>query len=338
MSKNQILLTGNQYDVDKTIRVIEKKINPDCILKIDSKEASAQDICGQIATPDMFGLKKLIFIHDLPSKGVKDILAYLPKVPKTNCVVFYSYTSLAKQKKLCEYFNKNAKVVSFDVEVKNLDRLVTNFFQKHEKQVSDEVVAMICQFLGANLAIMMSELEKLIFYIGDQEEVTEDDVREICCFNQEFVIWDIVNALSGKNVVKAMEILSIVVENDHSFDHILVMLARAVKLSLLLKDGEMRKEALQDTVGNIKKLKKPNGAIMFGDYEIRKTYENSNSFYNNYKYAELCMSLNYIYNAMLNIRKSYKKEEKNREMSLLMMALCYPKSVSIEYESGVLHE
>ncbi|MFW5795475.1 MAG: DNA polymerase III subunit delta [Bacillota bacterium] len=321
---NLVLVYGNQYSVDETINRIKSKINYEEFIKIDGESLSVKQIEDAICSLDMFSGIKLFLINGFPKEKPNDLIKIFPNIPPSNIIIFYSYSSVKAKKKLCNFFSKNAKLIEYDVEVKNIDRIIKNMVESVGKKIENDVLDLMVEYLGSNMGIVKSEVDKLLNYIDDKKEVKIEDVKSVCCLNKEFVIWDLIQNIANKDVSKAMVILSSAIENGCSYEFIILMLMRSIRLGIFLKDLEKEGLNIYEMAERIKEYKKSNGSSIYRDYEIRKTYEARNSFYSNYSNLELCHSLNKCHDTFLNVRKFYKKEEQEKEVSMLLFEICFP--------------
>jgi hypothetical protein len=128
-----------------------------------------------------------------------------------------------------------------------------------------------------------------------------------------------------------MQLLSYSVDNGCDLEFILAMVGRAIRLSLMLKDCEIKEKPQSEAIEQIMKLKKSDGKIVYNSYEISKTCDQPSSFFNKFTFYELCLCLKNTYVSTLNIRNTNKKRDKQKEMSMLIFSLCYPKEISIEF-------
>jgi len=76
---------------------------------------------------------------------------------------------------------------------------------------------------------MDSEIFKLSTYLGDQKEFFTKDVQDIITVTTDAVIWDLTAALSAKDLKKALNIVSVLVERKESPIGMALMLGNAIK-------------------------------------------------------------------------------------------------------------
>jgi DNA polymerase III delta subunit len=336
---NIVLVSGNQYDVDNYLNRVKEKLNCEQVCRIYSDSCESNHIIEEVMGSDIFGSRTLFIIRDLPSKDYNNIISIFDSVPEENYVVFYTYKSFAKYKKfikgVADSCGKDA-IVKLPEKVKNINVLIKNLVEVREKEISNSAVDKLASVMGDNTGLLTNEIDKLINYVGESTRIEEGDVDEVCWINEEYVIWDLLNYLSAKNISMAMKVLSKAFKNGTECEGMLFMLTRSLRLAILIKDcHSSKKMSLKETKDKIKKVKKKEGAIAYSDYEIDKMVSNSKSFCNNFTLDQLLRSFFSVSQGFLKIRSVYDSEEKEREMSLILYAICYPDNVMRVYDKEV---
>ncbi|MBM3861225.1 MAG: DNA polymerase III subunit delta [Verrucomicrobia bacterium] len=95
--------------------------------------------------------------------------------------------------------------------------------------------------VAPTLREIANELEKLCIYVGKRAEVTEADVRAICSASRQAVIWELVEAISQRNLPKAIGALENLLDNEDSAIGIVMMLVTQFRLMILARDLVDRK-------------------------------------------------------------------------------------------------
>ena len=89
---NLILIYGNQYSVDETIKRLKEQVQFDEVEKIDGESIDATGLANLICNDDIFASKKLILIQEVPKEDAEKLTVLFPRISSSNCVVFYSYS------------------------------------------------------------------------------------------------------------------------------------------------------------------------------------------------------------------------------------------------------
>jgi DNA polymerase-3 subunit delta len=330
LKTNVLLVSGNQYDVDNYLDSIKKNLKCDQVCKIYSDSSESSDIISEIMSSDIFSDKTLYLVKDLPDKDYNNIISVFNKIPSENYVIFYTYGSFKKYKKFTQglvSINGKSCIKEFPEKVKSMTSLARDIIESNKKKISDSALNTLCSMMGGNSALLNNEIKKLLIYVDSSRNITEEDIEDICWRDDEFVIWDLLNALSAKNMPYALKILSKAFRSDVECEAMLYMLSRSLRLSIAIADCKKRKLSEKDMINEIKKLKKKEGAVIYNDYEIKKNISNRKSFCNNFTLDQLFKAFYSVNQSFLKVRAVYEPDEKEREMSLLLYAVCYPDNV-----------
>jgi DNA polymerase III delta subunit len=339
MKSNVFSISGNSYDVDNTIDTIVQKTKSDTIIRIDSEVSNKSEVSEELLTPDIFLSLKVVLVRGYPNSTGKDqnyVLDLIPRIPDSNIVIFYTYGSFSKSKKFYEYTKKNCKFREFG-ESRTVPQILSEIFEKNKKIADESDVNRIAEYIGNDADNVLPEAMKLINYVGKKRKITFEDAKEVCCFNNEFVIWEIISSLGARKEKRALDLLSSAFENECEPEFILNMVHRSVRLSLMLKDLKMKGKKIEEIIKDIKeftredKKDKEKRIAVYGDYEIKKAYNQSNSFYNSMSLEELLACLRNVTNSMLKVRSVHKERDKQTAMVMLIFALCSPSKLSIEF-------
>jgi DNA polymerase III delta subunit len=339
---NIVLVSGNEYDVNDYLDSVTKRLkNSGCehVCKIYSDSCDSNHIIEEIMSSDIFGTETLYVIKDLPEKDYNNMISAFANIPPENYVIFYTYKSFKKYKKFTKGVldatgSKNS-IIQYSEDVKDMKSLAATIIAESGKKISGPALSKLVSGLGSNAGLIKNEISKLINYIGDSSSIELADVENICWTDDDFIIWDLLNALSAKNISSAMKALAQAFRNGTECEQMLFMINRALKLSILIKDCQSRKLSEKEIKAELKKIKKKEGAIVFGDYEISKTISNRSSFCNSFTLDQLYRSFYSVNQGFLKIRSVYDPGEKEREMSLLLYAVCYPNNVIRVYDKEV---
>jgi DNA polymerase-3 subunit delta len=72
------------------------------------------------------------------------------------------------------------------------------------KRIDDEAVAGILARTGTTMRVLVSEMEKLLLYVGARPAVRAEDVLEVFSHSREANIFDVTNAVSSRDAGKAL--------------------------------------------------------------------------------------------------------------------------------------
>lgn len=158
-------------------------------------------------------------------------------LPAGNCLVLTA-EDVDKRKKLYKIIAELGVVLHFG-EVKNeavrketLQKQAQQLMDSCGKKLSPAAWVALGKKTGFDLRRSMSELEKLISFVGDRPVVEKDDVDEAIGRTKEDDIFALTTALSEKNQLAALEALKNLLDQGIHHLIILTMIVREVRLLL----------------------------------------------------------------------------------------------------------
>jgi DNA polymerase-3 subunit delta len=171
-------------------------------------------------------------------------------LPEGNCLILTA-EDVDKRKKLYKIIAE-AGVVHYFGEVKNetvrketLQKQAQQLLDGCGKKLSPAAWIALGRKTGFDLRRSMSELEKLISYVGDKTIIDKDDVEEAVGRTKEEEIFALTTALSEKNQLAALGALKSLLDQGTHHLMILTMLVREIRLLLqariLVDSGKLPK-------------------------------------------------------------------------------------------------
>jgi DNA polymerase III subunit delta len=158
-------------------------------------------------------------------------------LPAGNCLIFTA-ENVDKRKKLYKIIAEQGVVLHFG-EVKSesarketLQRQAQQLLNSYGKKLSPAAWIALGRKTGFDLRRSMSELEKLIFFVGDRNIVEKNDVEEAIGTTREDNIFALTTALSEKNQLAALDALKNILDQGTHHLIILTMMVREVRLLL----------------------------------------------------------------------------------------------------------
>jgi len=160
-------------------------------------EAMAQSLVGG---------RRVIFVR-LGTENISDSLKDLFKAPEMGSMVILEVLEaglLPKSspvRKLMEKEYHGAVVACYEDNQASLNQLLSEVFGQVDLRVSQEARDYLLNNLGSDRLVSRQELEKVILYAGDNQDISLEDVAAIVGDNSVLSIENIVFAVAGGNKV-----------------------------------------------------------------------------------------------------------------------------------------
>lgn len=185
------------------------------------------EICSASGLTEASGADKTENLEEILKAGL----------PAGNCLIFTA-ESVDKKKKLYKIIEELGVVLHFG-EVKKeyarkeiLQKEAQKLLDSCGKKISPAAWIALGKKTGFDLRRSMSELEKLISFVGERSLVDKDDVEEAVGRTKEDDIFALTNALSEKNQLAALEALKNLLDQGIHHLMILTMIVREIRFLL----------------------------------------------------------------------------------------------------------
>lgn len=241
--KSAVYLFYGEEDflIDERISELKSKIdNPSLNVEtLDGENLSPETLSAALRTAPMFGGEKLVIIRNLEidpeSRG--DLVSPIKNVPPGVKVVFQA-SSVDKRSKFYKQVDKQGEVIEFKAfapwELEELISWIKSCVRRSGKRISDEGARLLQEVCGNNLRLLANEIEKLITFIGEREEIKEDDVSTLASSGEK-TVFDLLDALRKKNLKKSLLLFQILRKNKEDLFQLLSTVATQYRLMLQIK-------------------------------------------------------------------------------------------------------
>jgi len=198
------------------------------------------EICAAAGLTDASAADKTERLEEIFKEGL----------PAGNCLIFTA-EDVDKRKKLYKIIAQQGVVLHFGVVKNEAARKETLQIQAQRlldhcgKKLTPAAWVALGKKTGFDLRRSMSELEKLISFVGERKTVEKEDVEELVGRTKEDSVFDLTTAISEKNHLAALEALKHLLDQGTHHLIILSMMVREVRLLLqariLTESGKLPK-------------------------------------------------------------------------------------------------
>lgn len=203
----------------------------------EGKDVEVKQLIDLAETLPFFNDRRMILVEGsgLFKNSCEELAEYLPQIPDSTCIVFVE-EEVDRRSKTYKAVTKAGRAVEFVTpDEKMLMRWLMGKFQKEEKNVSQSVLSYFIAITGPDMENMSRELEKLFCYTLDRQEITMQDMNEICVGQTENKIFDMINAIAAGNQKQALELYYDLLALKEAPMRILYLIARQFQSLLLVK-------------------------------------------------------------------------------------------------------
>ncbi|MDN5213588.1 DNA polymerase III subunit delta [Fulvivirgaceae bacterium BMA12] len=216
-------LQGDEpYYIDVIANYLEENVIPEHERGFNQiimygKDATISGIVGNARRFPMMAERQLVLVKEAQEiqdfnkeEAAKLLEAYLRKPQPSTLLVFcYKYKTLDKRKALTKLMDKSAVMVSvkklYDNQVPDW---VNNYVVNKGHTITPKATFMITEFVGNNLERISNEIDKMLVNFDDKVQITEKEVEKYIGISKEYNVFELQKALTGKNVLKANQIIN----------------------------------------------------------------------------------------------------------------------------------
>ncbi len=139
---------------------------------------------------------------------------------------------------------KTGKVLKLDRSSVSPARFVRDEATRLGKRMDRPACELVVELTGDDLARLRREVEKLVLFVGDREEVDLEDVHGACSAVAAAVVWELTSALAARDADRALASLHRQLEEGEDPRRILGLVAW--QLRQLLQVGELVRAGARD--------------------------------------------------------------------------------------------
>ena len=208
---NAYLLEGDDlFLFDKAFSMIKKACNLTMedfnFVRFDDDNFSVDKFLDSTQVLPLVDEYRLILVKNVVKIGsadLKKIASYLENPVSTTVVVFYDFEGkYSLLKDFCQF-----------VDCKRFDQkmataIIVKELSKHGKQISQDAAITLLDCCNNYLTKAMNEIQKLIFCDNENSMITKSMVENCVVKENDFVVFELTEALGKKNVDKAISLAS----------------------------------------------------------------------------------------------------------------------------------
>lgn len=239
--KNIYLFFGEpyfkKYYEKKFKEAILSHVTNDINFNVFNEKFAISNLIDTAQTAPLFAKYRFIIGKNtgLFSSNIKENMSFLENLPPTTIIVFIE-KDVDKRLKLFKTVKKIGYIAEFKIPTENeLIKWVTSIFKKEGKTITNPICTYFLRNTILDMNLLLNEIKKLTYYCKEKEEITVEDIDDICTISLNTKIFNLLNFVGLKNTRKALEIYNNMIQTRSEPLMILTMLYRQFKLILRTK-------------------------------------------------------------------------------------------------------
>ncbi|HMN51155.1 MAG: DNA polymerase III subunit delta [Xanthobacteraceae bacterium] len=220
------------------------------VLEGDALASDPGRLADETRSIGLFGGKRALHVRAGSRSFADSLKALFADVPSETFVLIEG-GDLAKNaplRSLCEASPKCAVIPCYEDDARQLGALIDSSLLREGKAIDRDARETLLSLVGADRLATRAEIEKLIFYVGDANRITLDDVRAVVADASALAIDDVVDAAAAGDAKAALRALARAREAGTSAGSLLNAAIRHVsqlhRIALQMEAGERNVDEL----------------------------------------------------------------------------------------------
>lgn len=213
----------------------EDTMNVSCF---EGKNLDLEELIRMADTMPFFTERRLILIENSGffKSASEKMLAYLPTMPDTTCLLFVE-SEVDKRSRLF----KKVKELGYATEMARQDaaqlaKWAGSILAKEGRKITSRTMGLFLSMTGDDMENIRMELEKLISYTMGRDVITDADVEAVCTVRVTSKIFDMVSAIVNRQTRKAMDLYEDLLTLKEPPMRILFLIARQFNQLMQVKE------------------------------------------------------------------------------------------------------
>jgi DNA polymerase III subunit delta len=251
LSPAYLILGPEEYLAQQAVETLRRHIvSPDLAAfnesEFDAAESPIVEIIGAARTLPMMSPRRVVVVKDLQSLPEAErgpLLEYL-SAPAERCVLILTAIDLDRRTAFFRKLKERTQVLEYArLNGAALERWAANHMRSCGYTAAPGALKRLLETVGADLQMLVNELEKLALYAGKSRAITEEAIDELAGASRQRGIFELTDALGRRDSRAALRVLASLLNSGESPLMIVTMMARHYRQILIVKEmlGSRRK-------------------------------------------------------------------------------------------------
>jgi len=180
--------------VDEAVNSIKSKHN-DAQISFFEEDCNINTIIETTQSSGLFASTNLIILKNptfltktLTKEETTQWVELFSTITEPNTMIIYNHGSIDLRKKLASTLSKKYQSQRFepfkDWEDEKFMQWIKTRITQHNYQISPDALNMLCQISNKNLQQCANDINNIITYIGDKNEINLTDIKAMCTIEQ----------------------------------------------------------------------------------------------------------------------------------------------------------
>ncbi|MBR1681861.1 MAG: DNA polymerase III subunit delta [Bacteroidaceae bacterium] len=197
----------SDYIVEQALTEDERDFN---LTILYGPQTTGEEVINAARRYPMMAERQVVVVREAQSLPHKEVLAFYAQKPMPSTVLVLCHkngvldgrTNMAKELRKAGVVFESNKLYD-----RELPGFAVSYVRRKHAEITPDACQILCEHVGADLSRLAGELDKLIVAVGEGNRIDAQSIQDHIGISKEYNSFELVAALSVKDVVKANRIV-----------------------------------------------------------------------------------------------------------------------------------
>ncbi|SFP52838.1 DNA polymerase III, delta subunit [Butyrivibrio proteoclasticus] len=223
---------------DKLVKALDGGASSMNFTKYEGDQINPAQVIDMAETMPFLSDKRVILIENSGffKNGCPELSDYLKKPSETTYFIFVE-KEIDKRKDIFKAVSKIGFEMNCDTQDEDtLKRWIAGKFASEGKKISPRAAAFFLERVGTDMSNISTEIEKLVCYCIDKDEITVEDINAVCAGWLTSRIFAMTDAIASQDQKKAIDLYYDLLALKEPPAKILALITRQFNIMLQVKE------------------------------------------------------------------------------------------------------
>ena len=182
------------------------------------RDTDALTVISHAKRYPMMSERTVVIVREAQDLKDIELLSNYVKAPQSSTILALGIKGkkLDRRKALFKTLRNSSNAIHIEFK-KIYENQISTWINTEAKalglNMSDKASILLAESIGSDLSRIMQELEKLLGYLGNNNDVTSEVIEKVTGFSREFNNFELIKAIASKNLTKSYRIAKSMGEN-----------------------------------------------------------------------------------------------------------------------------
>ena len=207
----------SDYIVEQALKEEERDFN---LTILYGPQTTGEEVVNAAKRYPMMSERQVVVVREAQSLEHREMISYYVQKPLASTVLIICHkngtldrrTNLAKEIQKAGIIFESNKLYD-----RELPTFATSYVRRKGSEIAPDACMILCEYVGADLNRLAGELDKLIVAVGEGKRIDAQAIQDNIGISKEYNSFELVAALSMRDVVKSNRIVKYFDANPKNF-------------------------------------------------------------------------------------------------------------------------